>query len=462
MPAPVYNGDLPIGALDTSGASTGDVPTVQSGGGMAWEAGGAGGGASPFYVLRGDGLFAVVTKVDALVAVQPFTITAVKAYRGTAGTSSSTIVDVNLDGTTIFTTQANRPTFAYTDGDNKIVTKTPDVTGVAAGQLLTFDIDQAEGGSPADLIIEVYGSVMATGDPNSEKDSNEIGEWLPASNKDVTIDTEGQYDLTDKVMYKRVIGNQASQQGGFAAGFIVPSGVSGISSVIVEYKASTTGMNLDLTVVDTGGTEDDDTQWSPGGTSKESHTFTSPTGTYTAGETVYILFKCSLDASEIVSLAKITINWTPTPSTIAYSQKDAQEAGVWLPSSGNNVTIDTEGLYDLTDKVLYKRCVGNAASQQGGFASGFRVPEGASAITSIEVEYKASTTSLTIQVDLIDTEGSVQADSGFAPSTTNKESHTFSSPGGTIVSGETVYVLVKCSLDSAEQVELSKIIVNWS
>lgn len=418
----------------------------------------------PLYTLSGNGVIGTATKVDAAVAVSAFTITGIKAYRGTAGTSGSTIVDVNQNGTTLFTTQANRPTFAYTDGDDYIVTKLPDVVAISTGDLLTFDVDQVEGGSPADLVIEVYGVSSSLTVPSSydEKDSNEIGEWLPASSNNVTIDTEGRYDLTDKVLYKRCTGNAASQQGGFATGFIVPAGVSSIANVYVEYKASTTSMNLDLTVVDTGGTEYNATQWSPVGTTKEIHSFNPSAGTYTAGQTVYILFKCSLDSAELVSLAKIKVTWSEDPTSESYSQKDSHEVGDWVPASANDVNIDSEGLYDLTDKVLYKRCIGNQASQQGGFAAGFGVPVGATSVSSIVVEYKASTTSLTIQIDMIDTAGGVQAESGFAPSTTNKESHTYSSPGGTVDAGGTIFVLVKCSVDSAETVSLSKITVNWS
>jgi hypothetical protein len=68
------------------------------------------------------------------------TITSVRASVGTAPTGASVIVDVHLNGTTIFTTQGNRPTIspgAFTSGS-----ATPDVTSVAAGDYLTIDIDQ--------------------------------------------------------------------------------------------------------------------------------------------------------------------------------------------------------------------------------------------------------------------------------------------------------------------------------
>lgn len=70
----------------------------------------------------------------------------------TTGSASSTIVDVNLNGTTIFTTQGNRPTLAYDDGDSVAKSGTPEITTVAEFDVLTCDIDQIATGA-ADLTI---------------------------------------------------------------------------------------------------------------------------------------------------------------------------------------------------------------------------------------------------------------------------------------------------------------------
>lgn len=74
----------------------------------------------------------------------------------TAPTGSSLIVDVNQNGTTIFTTQGNRPTIA--DGDTSVVSVAPDVTSLVKEDVLTIDIDQA-GSTVAgeDLVVEVRG-----------------------------------------------------------------------------------------------------------------------------------------------------------------------------------------------------------------------------------------------------------------------------------------------------------------
>jgi hypothetical protein len=93
-------------------------------------------------------------KAPTLLAPCTLTITKVKLVVKTAPTGAAIIVDVNKNGTTIFTTQANRPQIAIgaTTGDSG----TPDVTSLAEGDKLTIDIDQVGSGTAgADLTIEV-------------------------------------------------------------------------------------------------------------------------------------------------------------------------------------------------------------------------------------------------------------------------------------------------------------------
>jgi|SRR5690242_13543081 len=70
------------------------------------------------------------------------TLTVIGAWTAfnTAPTGADGVVDVNKNGTTIFTTQANRP--KATAGSNGGVLATPDVTSVADGDYLTVDLDQ--------------------------------------------------------------------------------------------------------------------------------------------------------------------------------------------------------------------------------------------------------------------------------------------------------------------------------
>lgn len=73
------------------------------------------------------------------------TILGATAAINTAPTGQSVILDVNKNGTTIFTTQGNRPTI--TAGANATTTEpAPDVTTITAGDYLTVDRDQVGSG----------------------------------------------------------------------------------------------------------------------------------------------------------------------------------------------------------------------------------------------------------------------------------------------------------------------------
>lgn len=83
------------------------------------------------------------------------TIGTVRASVGTAPTGASLILDVNVSGTTIYSTQANRPTIAAsgvtTTGGSK------STTTITNGQYITIDIDQV--GSTiagADLVVQIW------------------------------------------------------------------------------------------------------------------------------------------------------------------------------------------------------------------------------------------------------------------------------------------------------------------
>jgi hypothetical protein len=88
--------------------------------------------------------------------VVPFaaTITDVRAYIGTAPVGSTFILDCNKNGTTLFTTQGNRPTIA--DGGNASTTTAPDVTALAAGDRVSVDIDAVGSGTAgANLSVSI-------------------------------------------------------------------------------------------------------------------------------------------------------------------------------------------------------------------------------------------------------------------------------------------------------------------
>lgn len=94
----------------------------------------------------------------AWIAPRACTIQRITLYRRTAGSSGSTIVDVNKNGTTVYTTQGNRPTVTQAGGNDQIdATTDMDVTAVAQNDRIEVAVDAVEAGNPQDIsvIIEV-------------------------------------------------------------------------------------------------------------------------------------------------------------------------------------------------------------------------------------------------------------------------------------------------------------------
>lgn len=86
---------------------------------------------------------------------ETLTIKSVRASVGTAPTGASIVVDVNVGGTTIFTTQGNRPAIAASGNTSGKITNM-DVTSIADGAYFTIDVDQV--GSTvagADLVVQI-------------------------------------------------------------------------------------------------------------------------------------------------------------------------------------------------------------------------------------------------------------------------------------------------------------------
>lgn len=83
-----------------------------------------------------------------LFAAGTLTITEVYASVKTAPTGADLIIDVNKNGTTIFSTQGNRPTIA--DGTTSGTSGTPDITSLVKNDKLTIDIDQIGSGDPGE------------------------------------------------------------------------------------------------------------------------------------------------------------------------------------------------------------------------------------------------------------------------------------------------------------------------
>jgi len=101
------------------------------------------------------GLATVETKQAQALIPGPLTISKVKIYADTAPGGSSLVVDVNKNGTTIFTTQANRPTIPI--GGHADDSGTPNITSLAEGDRLSVDVDQVGSTTPggSDLLVTI-------------------------------------------------------------------------------------------------------------------------------------------------------------------------------------------------------------------------------------------------------------------------------------------------------------------
>lgn len=102
-----------------------------------------------------SGTLTTTTGTQRLPIDGTYTIVGTRLMAGTAPTGASIIVDINKNGTTIYTTQGNRPAIAAAAnaGGPGVA---PDVTTLAADDYLTVDIDQV-GSSVAgsDLTVSV-------------------------------------------------------------------------------------------------------------------------------------------------------------------------------------------------------------------------------------------------------------------------------------------------------------------
>ncbi len=139
------------GPTGPTGATGATGPTGATGATGATGPQGPTGGFYQVYTVNGT--LSVGSGAQRFYMPSSATVTRVRASASQAPVGASIIVDVNLNGTTIFTTQANRPTIAA--GDNTD-TSIPDVTSVVAGDYLTIDIDQVGSTTPgSNLTVQV-------------------------------------------------------------------------------------------------------------------------------------------------------------------------------------------------------------------------------------------------------------------------------------------------------------------
>lgn len=103
---------------------------------------GTGGGTSTpaFVPFTKPGTLTAGSGVMAVPFPAAVTITGVIMRVGTAPTGAAIVVDVNKNGSTIFTTQGNRPSIAVSTLATA-ASAIPDIVSFAAGDYLTVDID---------------------------------------------------------------------------------------------------------------------------------------------------------------------------------------------------------------------------------------------------------------------------------------------------------------------------------
>lgn len=118
----------------------------------------SGGGAPNIMRITIPGDMFVATKI-----IGPFdmgagmVISKIKLTIDSAPTGADLIIDVNKNGTTIFTTQANRPKILA--GTTSRTSVAPDITTFADGDILTIDIDQIGSTLPGTKLgITIVGS----------------------------------------------------------------------------------------------------------------------------------------------------------------------------------------------------------------------------------------------------------------------------------------------------------------
>jgi len=117
--------------------------------------------AGGLIVVTFTGTLAVGVGNAEFPVVRPLTIVGVTPRASTAPTGADAIFDLNKNGTTVFTTQSNRP--RVTDGNKLGSITVPDVTSVAEGDYLTVDCDQIGStiaGANAVLVIEYAFSAL--------------------------------------------------------------------------------------------------------------------------------------------------------------------------------------------------------------------------------------------------------------------------------------------------------------
>jgi hypothetical protein len=90
-----------------------------------------------FYI---DDVLKVETNTMSIIAPIALTVAGVRLAVDATPVGADLIIDLNINGTTAYTMQANRPTIAA--GNTSAIATLPDITSIAAGDKISLDIDQ--------------------------------------------------------------------------------------------------------------------------------------------------------------------------------------------------------------------------------------------------------------------------------------------------------------------------------
>jgi hypothetical protein len=110
------------------------------------------------HMWHANGPYRVGTAVDGgFVAPSALVLSVVKLHRTTPGSSGDTFIDINKNGISMYVTNPlSKPRINF--GATTYNGVLPSSTAIAAGDVITMDIDAIEGGTPRDLTIVIEGA----------------------------------------------------------------------------------------------------------------------------------------------------------------------------------------------------------------------------------------------------------------------------------------------------------------
>lgn len=121
-----------------------------------WQPGQVAVSAMQYVRFEANGFYIVDTAVDGVFkSAEAKTLTSILLYRGTAGSSGSTQVDVLVNGTSVFTSPSNRPSVLASSGNNAQATVSPDVPAISVNDVITMNITTTEDGDPQNVTVEL-------------------------------------------------------------------------------------------------------------------------------------------------------------------------------------------------------------------------------------------------------------------------------------------------------------------